>query len=974
MKSSQKNSGQKNGGGNWYNSRRDLVEAVAGRIGEELGGVWKEEGEVWRQVVSEGGQVIENPSRVLGEWGIYDFVEGGVEVGLFELARKMGLIGGGRGDKELFGGVDVEDLGGEGEGIVEVQVGEGAEGSQGNREVGEKEKEWKKYFEDRWFGDKKWLGEVWKREFWIMWKYFGVTRGLEGVMNQKDMIRVLRELRARVVVWGKEGDKKYEIRIPMMRKEGSGKGEREVLDQVYRIEIKKEEDGSWVKVKKRLKFKSEGYRSIRIGVSELAGVGGLGVIGGRWVIVEGIEDALTLRGMERLRVEENGGNVTGGIVEIHVVGGTSGYQDGYYRCQDFDDDGMPLRLVDVWLDNDTKGGSIKASMKLGWGVDRVMPVVEGEDINGVLMEKGVGGVLDWMGENGGVRNIGWQEAVEIVEGKSEKGQKNKVVEGVIEGVSGVGGLGGECGESIVIGGLGGGGYDVEGGYIPPLDSDHGVALLFKEIYGKEFLIAQESEEVWRWNSGEGVWEPGAEREIYGLIVHLCARMIEEARVRWEEFKREEEEAGREAVWKGSEGQKIMNFVRSMGSDSKQTSIEKSIKKHGVELVSVKEFDANPDIFNCRNGVLDLRTLEFHEHDGKFMCTRRGEVDWIWGSRGVGEEGRTLVEKESAEGSGKFQRFVKEIMCEEQALVEYKWKQFGYLLGGRTHHKALFYHFGESGDNGKSTEASILRKIMGSYAQTFSDSLIAQEQYGSNNETLWQMNKLPGVRLAIMGEIDESKKWDEKTVKAITSGGEDEINARFMRGEYFRFYPVCKLMIHANNKPKVTAGDKAFWRRLHMVPYEYSVPEGKKNPNLVHEIMEEKNHIFGLMAINYERMVRGELEKTVSMSQMAGDYEDESNYFISLFIKDCLVIDGSAECDFKEIFDEYLKFCKDKRVGAKSMTYLGRVFTNMGIGKSKRNSLTFRTGVRLKTFEDDNDFEDIVNPEDDDDDDEGGSFH
>jgi putative DNA primase/helicase len=67
------------------------------------------------------------------------------------------------------------------------------------------------------------------------------------------------------------------------------------------------------------------------------------------------------------------------------------------------------------------------------------------------------------------------------------------------------------------------------------------------------------------------------------------------------------------------------------------------------------------------------------------------------------------------------------------------------------------------------------------------------------------------------------------LKSITGG--DEIAARFMRQDFFRFVPTFKLMIAGNHKPRLRSVDEAIRRRFHLIPFAVTIPEADRDKDL-----------------------------------------------------------------------------------------------------------------------------------------------
>ncbi len=58
----------------------------------------------------------------------------------------------------------------------------------------------------------------------------------------------------------------------------------------------------------------------------------------------------------------------------------------------------------------------------------------------------------------------------------------------------------------------------------------------------------------------------------------------------------------------------------------------TLGSRGLLLHDAAEFDANPDILNCANGVIDLPTAKLMPHDPSFMCTKMAPARYVPGAR------------------------------------------------------------------------------------------------------------------------------------------------------------------------------------------------------------------------------------------------------------------------------------------------------------------------------------------------------
>lgn len=119
-----------------------------------------------------------------------------------------------------------------------------------------------------------------------------------------------------------------------------------------------------------------------------------------------------------------------------------------------------------------------------------------------------------------------------------------------------------------------------------------------------------------------------------------------------------------------------------------------------------------------------------------------------------------------------------------------------------------------GGNGKGVLMSAISHIMGDYyvntpASTFMDT--------KKQEHATELARLNGARLVSASETGEDDKWNLARIKEIT-GNENPISARFMRQDFFEFWPTCKLAIIGNNKPAMGEVDAAIARRLRLIEF------------------------------------------------------------------------------------------------------------------------------------------------------------
>jgi putative DNA primase/helicase len=226
-----------------------------------------------------------------------------------------------------------------------------------------------------------------------------------------------------------------------------------------------------------------------------------------------------------------------------------------------------------------------------------------------------------------------------------------------------------------------------------------------------------------------------------------------------------------------------------------------------------QWDRDPWLFNTMAGTVELKTGNMREH-------RR--LDYITKLAPVSPSGDCPI----------FLDFLDTIFAKDHELVDYLQKFFGYILTGETtEHVMLFFH--GTGANGKSVLISTIAGILGDYHRVAPiDTFTITNMPGHPTD----MAGLMGARLVTAIETEEGRRWAESRIKALTGG--DKISARFMRGDFFEFTPAFKLIVVGNHKPQLRHVDEAMRRRLHLIPFNFTIPPEERDPHLAEKLKAE----------------------------------------------------------------------------------------------------------------------------------------
>lgn len=227
------------------------------------------------------------------------------------------------------------------------------------------------------------------------------------------------------------------------------------------------------------------------------------------------------------------------------------------------------------------------------------------------------------------------------------------------------------------------------------------------------------------------------------------------------------------------------------------------------VVSVGELDANPMLFNCANGTLDLSTEELRPHRPADLLTKCSPVAY-----------------EPAATHPAWAAYLATATGGDAELAAYLQRAAGYTLTGRTDEEVLFLLLGPTA-TGKSTLAEALLGVLGDYGKkTTFETLLERRVTGAARNDLAD---LAGARLAVASETGDGRRMDAPLVKELLGG--DTITARHLYHEAFSYRPQLKLWLATNAAPAMPDDDEALWRRLRRLPFEHTIPEGERDPRI-----------------------------------------------------------------------------------------------------------------------------------------------
>lgn len=243
--------------------------------------------------------------------------------------------------------------------------------------------------------------------------------------------------------------------------------------------------------------------------------------------------------------------------------------------------------------------------------------------------------------------------------------------------------------------------------------------------------------------------------------------------------------------------------------------------------TIDDFDRNGHELNCRNGVLDLRTLEHKPHSPSQRHRHMAGASFLPDAQ-----------------APRFEKFIHEITVGDSEMMAFLQRLAGmFLLGDASERKFFILH--GVGANGKDTLLEALIHTMGSYATKVQSQLfVSQRLADSANAASPEVARLNGIRMACSSELPEGSKLDEARLKMLTGG--DVLTARHLYQAPFDFHPTHTLVVSSNYLPKASA-DLALWDRCVVIPFLARFEGAAKDPRLKEALRKEADGILLWMA-------------------------------------------------------------------------------------------------------------------------------
>jgi len=422
---------------------------------------------------------------------------------------------------------------------------------------------------------------------------------------------------------------------------------------------------------------------------------------------------------------------------------------------------------------------------------------------------------------------------------------------------------------------------------PPTDllafdaDDNGNAKAMQLLYGESFLHSP----AFGWLAWTGThWRAGADAEVTLAAIETLRRRRHSA-----------VDAQREDIVKATAGSEY--HVRACVA----------LFRAYVTEADAATFDRDPDLLNCQNGVLNLRTGALSQH-----CPRQRFTYCL------------PVEYDPAADVSAWHNFIHTAAEGDEALTHYIQECVGYSLTGHTREEKLFYLHGPT-RAGKGTFTETLLALLPSPLGVEADfaTFTAKRDADAQN---FDLAGLKPSRLVVASESNRYQSLNPAKAKQITGG--NDIRACFKHHDAFTYRPQFKVWLVSNHEVNADADDDALWGRVQVFTFPRS-HLGEEDTTLKARLREAAN-LQGVLRWAVEGAMRwyatGRLEPPAVVLAATGRHRATQDY-VSQWLGECCLLseqgdDPNAFTSSAELMRSYQAWCESSAVRPLSTRDLG----------------------------------------------------
>lgn len=354
---------------------------------------------------------------------------------------------------------------------------------------------------------------------------------------------------------------------------------------------------------------------------------------------------------------------------------------------------------------------------------------------------------------------------------------------------------------------------------------------------------------------------------------------------------------------GEDQETIKQYKTYISKSSSDTILRRALNASKNNLViNLTDFDSDPYLLNCRNGVYDMREQKFRFAKPEDYFTLTVSCNYPTGIN---------VNK-----CDRWFSFVDEIMEGDKEKTAFLQRALGYSLLGVNREECMFLAYGKT-RSGKGTLFNTIAKVLGmgtdtGYGGSINSSLVCESKFKDRdyNAPEPMLADTVGTRYLTLSETKKGALLDVNAIKSLT--GRDPRKTRQLHCPAFTFTPQFTMWLSTNFLPKVNDDTLFKSDRLWVIEFNKHF-DGDDRDFSLKEIFEDKDNqavILKWLLDGYKMYTEVGLNPPASVKEATARYA-RLNDRILCFKEDCLEDAPGEKVSRGLMYSKYKEWCEDE---------------------------------------------------------------
>lgn len=418
------------------------------------------------------------------------------------------------------------------------------------------------------------------------------------------------------------------------------------------------------------------------------------------------------------------------------------------------------------------------------------------------------------------------------------------------------------------------------------------------------------------------------------------RLLEAAAKAEKKPEEERSPADRRLIRSAESAKKILSERKSkrrafaITSGNRGRTVAMLAQAQSMRAIDPTRLDANHMKFNCRNGTITFgRELDPERPEGSDR--KAGTLDFA--REANRDDMITKVADVDYDPDAKcpdFLAFLEKVQPDPTMRLFLQVAHAYALLVSGNDEQIVLFHYGQ-GANGKSVFIETIGRLAGIYRAVVSPETFTGDQQKQGQQASPDIARLHNTNLVTVEELPRGIGLKENMIKAASGG--TKLVARFLQKEFFEFDPRFTTVMSGNDMPQVSGTDYGIWRRLKIVPWRVTIPEGERVPfgEMLRRFDAERSGILNWLIDGLMLWLANGLTPYLpaEVRSFTEDYREERDQ-VGVFVESCLNKVEGFKVQASDVYNAYEKWCKANGLKPYQQTAFGLRLNALGIRKEK----------------------------------------